>query len=271
LRVAFSARVDTNLDIWVRDAKSGADSRVSFEADEEGRPTWFPDGQRVAYRVLTGGFNMQFVAREVGGASERKDLVSGLGGQFSRDGRYLAYFVDERGRTRLRYATIGANGEFSRPVPLFKSSPEPDAGGPTFSPDGRFIAYVERQPSGNMEVFVTRFPSGEGRLQISAGGGRAPLWAANGELFYLAGTTEGPKQMMAARIEPVDTLRASIPLKLFDIGEELDANYTLPNFDVAKDGKQFLMVRRTARGGPATRWVLVQNWPAEFNRVRQVR
>jgi Tol biopolymer transport system component/predicted Ser/Thr protein kinase len=263
-RVAFSARVDNTRDIWVRDVKSGADTRVSFEADDEVDPIWFADGRRVAYHVARSGvFNVQLVMRDAGGGSERKDLAPAIGSQMSRDGRYLAFYIDERGRNRLRYATVSADGQVSTATPLFTSS-EPEAAGPTFSPDGRLLAYVERQPSGNMEVFVTRFPSGEGRLQVSVGGGRAPLWGANGELFFLAGATASPKQMMAVRIGAGDTLRAGAPMKLFDVGAELDASDGAANFDVSKDGKEFLMLRRVARDGQSSRWVLVQNWPAEF-------
>jgi hypothetical protein len=105
---------------------------------------------------------------------------------------------------------------------------------------------------------------------VSAGGGRAPLWGANGELFFLAGATASPKQMMSVRIEGRDTLRASSPSKLFEVGPELDANDPAANFDVSKDGKEFLMLRRVARAGQSSRWVLVQNWPAEFE-ARQPR
>jgi len=269
-RVVFSARVDNTRDIWVRDAKSGADTRVSFEADNEVDPIWFGDGRRVAYHVRRSGtLDVQLVMRDAGGGSERTDLGSATGSQMSRDGRYLAFYLDDRGRNRLRYAAVSSDGQLSTAAPLFTSS-EPEAAGPTFSPDGQLLAYVERQPSGNMEVFITRFPSGEGRLQVSVGGGRAPLWGANGELFFLAGATTSPKQMMAVRIEGGDMLRASSPLKLFDIGPELDANDAAANFDVSKDGKEFLMLRRVARAGQSSRWVLVQNWPAEFA-VRQAR
>jgi serine/threonine-protein kinase len=262
-RVAFSARVDNTLDIWVRDVRSGAETRVSFEADDEVQPAWFPSGRRLAYRLLPGGvFNSQIMARDLGDA-ERHDLISALGIAVSRDGKYAAFYVDDRGRNRLRYATMGPDSVISAGTPLFKTTPEPDAGVPAFSPDGRFIAYVDRQPGGNAEIFVTRFPSGDGRWQISSGGGRGPVWARNGELFFLAGATTGAKQMMAVRIEERDTVHPSVPLKLFDIGEELDVNYLMPNFDVSADGKQLLMVRR-ARSGAAARWVLVQNWMAEF-------
>jgi hypothetical protein len=104
---------------------------------------------------------------------------------------------------------------------------------------------------------------------ISAGGGRAPLWAANGELFFLAGSTDGPKQMMAAPMTLGDTLHAGSPVKFFDVGENLDADYQLPMFDVTRDGKQLVMVRRTSGNtGPASRWVLVQNWMREFASMR---
>jgi Tol biopolymer transport system component len=269
-RVAFGARVGGALDIWVRDIQSGSDTRVSFTADDEERPTWFTDSRRVVYRVVptSSKFGTTLVARALDGASDHTELVAnGIYGRFSRDGRYLAFTIDDNGRSRLRYATVGANGEVAAPSVLFKSN-EPDAQGPTFSPDGRLLAYVERQPSGNMEVFVTRFPSGDGRLQISAGGGRAALWSATGELFYLAGSSDSPKQMMSVRLERGDALRASAPVRLFDLRDELDANYASVNFDVTKDSRRFLMVRRSAGGEPAMRSILVQNWMTEFQRPR---
>jgi hypothetical protein len=268
-QVAFSARVDDNLDIWVRDAQGAGESRVTFEAGDEARPTWFPSGRRVAY-VESGGFgDLRLAARSIDGSANRRELVAGMTPAISRDGRYLVFHIDDRGSNHLRYATIDANGGLSAAAALFRSSPEPNASAPALSPDGRFIAYVERQPSGNSEVVVTRFPSGDGRWQISAGGGRAPVWAGNGELFFLAGSTEGAKQMMAAPMSSADTLRAAAPVKLFDVGEELDANYQVPNFDVARDGSRLVMVRRAAgSAGPASRWVLVQNWMQEFTSTR---
>ena len=55
---------------------------------------------------------------------------------------------------------------------------------PTFSPDGRWLAYASNQ-SGRMEVYVTPYPGPGPRHHISAEGGRAPAWAPNGgRLFY---------------------------------------------------------------------------------------
>ncbi|HEV8657859.1 MAG TPA: hypothetical protein VGS96_04450, partial [Thermoanaerobaculia bacterium] len=44
-----------------------------------------------------------------------------------------------------------------------------------FSPSGRWVAYASNE-SGRYEVYVARFPSGSGRVQISPAGGSQPTW-----------------------------------------------------------------------------------------------
>ena len=61
------------------------------------------------------------------------------------------------------------------------------------------------------------------------------------------------------------TFAMGTPVKLFDLGEEFLAPAT-PSFDVSRDRKRFLMVRSRSEGSARStaRWVLVQNWRAEF-------
>jgi serine/threonine-protein kinase len=55
----------------------------------------------------------------------------------------------------------------------------------SFSPDGRWIAYVTAR-SGTPEIFVRPFPGSGGPWQISVTGGIMPIWSRRGtELFYL--------------------------------------------------------------------------------------
>jgi Tol biopolymer transport system component len=56
----------------------------------------------------------------------------------------------------------------ARQLGVFKNTPEPNVGSPSLSPDGRFLAYAERQPSGGVEVFLTQFPAGTGRCKSPA-------------------------------------------------------------------------------------------------------
>jgi WD40-like Beta Propeller Repeat len=53
------------------------------------------------------------------------------------------------------------------------------------SPDGRWLAHVSDE-SGRNEIYVSRFPELQGKIAVSSGGARRPIWRADGkELFYL--------------------------------------------------------------------------------------
>src|SRR4029077_12600233 len=54
---------------------------------------------------------------------------------------------------------------------------------PRFSPDGSWLAYASDE-SGRYEIYVQPFPGPGGKWQISTEGGREPVWARDGELFY---------------------------------------------------------------------------------------
>ena len=112
---------------------------------------------------------------------------------------------------------------------------------------------------------MTRFPTGEGRWQVSRGGGEGPEWPRDvDELVFLGGTPGGPRSLMAAPIRLAPEVVIGAPLKLFDIAADLTGE-----FDVAPDSKQFVMIRRgTKAGSQPVRWVFVQNWLADLARTR---
>jgi len=107
------------------------------------------------------------------------------------------------------------------------------------SPDGRYLAYVSNE-SGQNEVYVRPFPSGDRKWIISTGDGREPRWSPVGnELFYTSGS-----RMMAVGIETVPEFRPETPAYLFDAdfvvtyARDFNASY-----DVSLDGERFIMVR----------------------------
>jgi hypothetical protein len=99
-------------------------------------------------------------------------------------------------------------------------------------------------------------------MQISTGGGRAPVWAADGrELFFLNG-----KAMMVAQTS--DDFASATPKVLFERGY-VQGSGGARNYDVAPDGQRFLMIKevgRTAEPPPRDRLIVVLNWADE---VRQ--
>ena len=125
----------------------------------------------------------------------------------------------------------------------------------TFSPDGRWIAYTSDE-SGTRQVYVQKFPTADRKWQVSSGRlGTHPRWGPDGkELFFDAGGT-----MMAVsvtRLGPGDEIRPGAPKRLFD------GLLALPphNFDVAHDGRRFLVLLSPGilrRSAPIT---VVVNW-----------
>jgi hypothetical protein len=104
----------------------------------------------------------------------------------SSDARYVVAGFRNAGRGRIAVATFGPDGLLGEFAPILKEATESDIEEPEISPDGKLLAYVVRNADGR-EVFVTRFPNGIGRWQVSNVGGRLPRWArGSNELFYLA-------------------------------------------------------------------------------------
>jgi Tol biopolymer transport system component len=130
-----------------------------------------------------------------------------------------------------------------------------DESGATFSPDGRWIAYVSDE-TGRHEVYVRPSPGPGAPITISVGGGIEPRWSRNGrELFYRNGN-----RMMAVTIGGDAALVASAPATLFEGRYETkDFGGSSANYDLAPDGR-FVMIRRKNPLTPTT-IDIVFNWP----------
>jgi len=108
------------------------------------------------------------------------------------------------------------------------------------SPDGKWAAYASDE-SGKWEIYVTMFPGAAGKWQVSRGGGIEPRWRGDGkEIFYL-----GPTGMlMAVSVNRISTFSTGSPAPLFQIhGRAPISSSDLYTFDVAKDGRRFLVNR----------------------------
>ncbi len=270
-KLAVSAIVGENRDIWICDLERGTQSRLTFEDLSESAPAWFPDSRRIIYDESI-GMRSRVVERNADGSGERREVLEPRGyglwmglSAVAPEGGSLLYGVDDKGRVGLRMVRLrpegGTDGEGE---PIFKGV-EPNTIDARISPDGRLLAYVTDE-TGRPEVFLTRFPSGEGRWQVSTSGGRMPRWAREtGELFFIGGAGPTGRTMMVSRITSSPEVAVGSPETLFV--PERAAAVTLGDvgFDVSSDGQRFALLRAGRQSsGPTRRMVLVDNWFEEF-------
>jgi dipeptidyl aminopeptidase/acylaminoacyl peptidase len=159
---------DSGGDIWILDVQKGTERRLTFEPEPDTAPAWSPDGQFIVYQCGTA-----ICSRRADGTGARITLVDGPVQDpiVSPKGGYLL-FTRESGPTLwdLWLVELGAAGVSARPA----AEPRAFVRGhriqrsASVSPDERHVAYISNE-GGGYDVFVTRFPSGDGKWQVSEG------------------------------------------------------------------------------------------------------
>jgi serine/threonine protein kinase len=131
--------------------------------------------------------------------------------------------------------------------------------GATLSADERYVAYASDE-TGRFEVFVTGYPGGGLKRQLTTDGGAEPVWSPRGdEIFYRSGD-----RVMAIPVTTTPALTVGRSHLLFE-GRFATGSAGLPAYDVAPDGR-FLMMRPV--GSPPTRELrVVTNWLPELRRL----
>jgi hypothetical protein len=127
----------------------------------------------------------------------------------------------------------------------------------TFSPDGRWIAYMSNEV-GRPEVFVAPFPWTGAKWQVTNGGGALPRWRADGkELYYydFSGIAAAEVDGSGAAFK-VGGSKHLFALTLRALRRE---------YAPSRDGQKFIAIA-AAGGGVSQSLTLVQNWAAELKK-----
>jgi serine/threonine protein kinase/Tol biopolymer transport system component len=237
-RLAFMVSQGSSSDLWIYDWQRGSKTRLTNGMGVNAYPVWSPDGRFVVFQSAGGMFWTR-----ADGASKPQTLTHSKISQFPNS------FTPDGTRLVFSELTSGAGAEL-RTVPVENRSGQLRAGQPelflktpavnafaAFSPDGRWLAYADAE-SGTYEVNVRAFPDNGTKVQISNAGGTMPIWSRNGrELFY---RTEDQRIMVANYKVRGELFLADKPRVWF--GKQLANLGLVPNFDLAPDGKRFVML-----------------------------
>ncbi len=256
-----SASGGKNVDLWLMELGRGVQTRFTFGPTASAYPVWSPDGSRIAFAsARQGKFNIY--TKNASGAGNEEPLlesdVQKFPSDWSHDGRYILFgSLDPKGKTKSDIWVLPLSGD-RKPFPYLQTPF--DEGGAVFSPDGHWVAYRSDE-SGSYEIYLSPFPAGGGKWQVSQGGGLQPEWKRDGSaLYYVA---PGGKLMEASVKERGSGVEIGTPRQLFQapMGE---ARLGGRAYAVAPDGKRFLVVKQGDNGSPPL--TLVTNWTAGLNR-----
>ena len=262
--IAVVATVHGISGIWKYGVERGTLIRLTSDPPEF-QPSWSPTGDRIAFGSYRSGVTDIFALPAVGSGTA-EILVGGpeieSGPDWSQDDRYLVYYLGSSyAGEDLWYIRLS---EDRTPIPLLQAPRRQVM--PVLSPDGRYVAYHSNE-SGQWEVYLISFPSGDERVQVSEDGGMSPRWSGQGgELFYVSDNT-----LMAVTVSTHPELQVGAPQSVFN-GEQVGAvlsNIWNWGYDVTEDGQRFVVVQNVAQEEETTPTItVVQNWHAEFEESR---
>jgi serine/threonine-protein kinase len=240
--------------LWIHDLKRETDTPLTrADAGSNFRPVWRDNNTVLFGSNRTGDWDIW--SQPADGSRPAEDILKLPNPQFplsiAPDGTLL--YLDFQPTTGADLWALSPDGKTTK----VRVTPSDDVDG-DFSLHGDWIAF-ESDESGQSEVYVQRYPSGGNKIQVSNGGGEAPRWSHDGkELFYLTGDA-----MVALAVSPDGSI-STTPQRLFDrSGFYVSRFHT---YDVSKDGKRFLMIRRDPESAPRQLNVIL-NWSEELEKL----
>jgi len=161
--LAYEAYVGENLDIYILNVDSGASQQLTYDAAPEYSPAWSPDGRHIAFTAYRNSNKDLYVISLDDGTivnmtntpDENEDYAA-----WSPDGRYLTYSAGVPGNETIWKIPFDKEALMTGMV---RPSLFGVGGQPTWSPDGRALAFIFRQQ--NKSYLIAADTTGWGLAQ----------------------------------------------------------------------------------------------------------
>ncbi len=239
--------------IWVFEREDFAKLKLpSADTVRRFNPEWSADGRQLYFLSGNPSDTITLLSQASDGSSSAGRVTGGNTSQAirSHDGRSIVFTTGRAGKRELQYRFV-AGDTTPRPLVVAQS----DAFSPALSPDDRWLAYVSHE-TGKDEVYVTAYPGPVSKIAVSIGGGVEPRWATDGRHIFFRSSVGGSPKLMSAAVVTSPTFAVGARSALFD-DRFVRSGQNPPHYDVAPDGKNFVMI---LRGDSASKVVGIVNF-----------
>jgi Tol biopolymer transport system component len=241
--------------LWLADTERKSITRLTPDSEFEEGGAVSVDGKSVVI-VSTSGYHSKWERRSLlsSEVDDKKEFEGAyyLAGQ-SYDGRYIFVSVQD---PKTGFDIYYADQQGDRKLVPFLNSPfnEYDA---RLSPDNRWLAYSSNE-NGSREVYVTPFPTGGAKWQVSSGG---VVGLVNQDRLAMDWSPDGKslRYFQKGKVFTVDVHvndgkpEFSAPKEMMTVPQDVDV------LSIMTDGKRMLATRPVGQGGAAPIG-LVLNW-----------
>jgi eukaryotic-like serine/threonine-protein kinase len=284
--VSIGSMKNTNILIW--DLAGKTPNRLTFDETADIAPLWTPDGKRIVFfKIGKGEMGLYWRAADGAGKEEVLDSIPNIALPSSWFDNGTGLVLEVRHEVSEEEIPVIKNSIAATIV--FNAPYDPGSRGyigvlsmeggrkikpllrdeslmiqTQLSPDGRWMAYLSLNNSGQSEIWVRPFPQLDSGKWLVATGSIGPKWSRDGrELFYLS--VDG---MMSVPVQTDPVFKKDgMPQQLFQ-----GSYYMSPlgrMWDLSPDGKRFLMIKNSEASAAASspsKINIILNWFEELKK-----
>ena len=188
-KIAFLSERDGATDIFVVGADGTGEIRLTRTPEEESQPGWSSDGKRLWFTTFADGTSHIYSIGPDGKDRKLLGTVPGRALRLSRDGRTILYWTGTWTSMKMFASNLDGSGEKQ----LTEGSGV--VWGARWSPDGKQIAFGDKDAKGNLHVFVIA-ADGSGRRQVTGLENadlreQMPAWSPDGARLAVQAGSKG--------------------------------------------------------------------------------